>query len=78
MSHNRHADDYPTDELEPTITDEAWPEGPVDEIPSSNISSHASMRRKHSALRCIEERREREWLRRELDDFDSGDLPELD
>ena len=68
------------DEFETTSTDEAWSAEPTDDGPELSTHSVGKPLRKQSALRSIEERRERERLRRELEDFDfeSGQRIELD
>ena len=79
MSHNRPADDDTPDGFA-TEPETSWQEGEHDELLEAKPHAVHTPGRKHSALRYLEERRERERLRRELEDFDGtvGDTPELD
>jgi hypothetical protein len=80
MTDNTTTDYFADDELESTSTEETWSAEPTDDEPELSTGSVEKPMRKQSALRSIEERRERERLRRELDDFDfeSGQAIELD
>ncbi len=80
MTHKPTTDNIADDEFETASTDEGWPAGLHDDEPELNTASVGKQLRKHSALRSIEERRERERLRRELDDlgFESSQRIEPD
>ena len=80
MTHKPITDNFADDELETTSTDEAWSAEPTDDDPELGTAGVGKPLRKQSALRSIEERRERDRLRRELEelDFASGRLIEPD
>ena len=81
MSHNRPADDDAPEGSAPAEPEASWQEGEHDQLPEAKPHEVHTSSRKHSALRYLEERRERERLRRELEDFDGtvvGDPLELD
>lgn len=80
MTHKPTSDDVADDEFETTRTDEAWSAERSDDGPEFSAGGSGKSLRKQSALRSIEERRERERLRRELEDldFESGQRIELD
>lgn len=80
MTHKSTTDNFAEHEFEPASTDAAWSAEPSDDDPELSIASVGKPLRKPSALRSIEARRERERLRRELEDldFESGWLIEPD
>ena len=80
MTHKPATDNFADDEFEITSTDEAWSVEPTGDDPEPSTASVGKPLRKQSALRSIEEHRERERLRRELDDleFESGRRSEPD
>ncbi len=63
-------DNFTDDELETASTDEVWTAAPTDDEPDEGFDDIEKPLRRQSALRCIEERRELERLRREIEDFD--------
>ena len=71
MTHKTTTDNFADDEFETASTDETWSTGPTDDEPEFSTDNIGKPPRKQSALRSIEERRERERLRRDLEDFDS-------
>ncbi len=80
MTHKPTTDNFTDDEFETASTDDAWSAEPTDDGPELRTGSVGKSQRKQSALRSIEERRERERLRRELEelDFESGRCIEPD
>lgn len=80
MTYKPTTDNLADDEFETAITDDAWSAEPTDDGPELRPGDVGKPPRKQSALRNIEERRERERLRRELEelDFASGRLIESD
>ena len=70
MAHKPTTDDFADDEFETTSTDEAWSAEPTGDDAELSAASVGKPLRKQSALRSIEEHRERERLRRELEELD--------
>ncbi len=80
MTHKPTTDNFADDEFETTSTDEPWSAEPTGDGAELSATSVGNPLRKQSALRSIEEHRERERLRRELEDldFESGRRNEPD
>ena len=70
MTHKPATDDFADDEFETASTDEAWSAEPTGDDAELSTASVGKPLRKQSALRSIEEHRERERLRRELEELD--------
>lgn len=69
MAHKSTTDNFAYDEFETASTDDAWSAEQTDVGPEPRTGSVGKSQRKQSALRSIEEHRERERLRRELEEL---------